>query len=370
MKKDIFVKESQYVVYEQQNVIYDNYETRYFISQNTFKMLKAFEVKTGDFLMSGAGTIGKISRVPSNIKQGVFNQAIIRFQIDEESTDAEYFLQLMRSDSMQNRLTSKNPGSAITNFVPMAELKEWHILLPSIEEQTAIGNFFKQLDDTIALHRRNYIKIQNVKAAYLEYIFSSKFIQNKSKNTNAWEQRKLGDLAEIRRGASPRPIHDEKWFDKNSEIGWLRISDVTEQNGRIKSIEQRLSKEGQEKTLVLNKPNLILSIAATVGKPVINYIPTGIHDGFIVFLNLNADMEFLFQWLEIFRPQWQKSGQSGSQVNINSELVREQKITLPKSKEEQTAIGNFFKQLDDTIALHQRKHQKMSCVRRENERLF
>ncbi|OZN25015.1 hypothetical protein CFY87_06755 [Actinobacillus seminis] len=70
----------------------------------------------------------------------------------------------------------------------------------SKEEQTAIGNFFKQLDDTIALHRRNYIKIQNVKAAYLEYIFSSKFIQNKSKNTNAWEQRKLGEVATFLNG--------------------------------------------------------------------------------------------------------------------------------------------------------------------------
>ena len=173
----------------------------------------------------------------------------------------------------------------------------------------------------------------------------------------------MGELADIRRGASPRPIQDEKWFDKNSKIGWLRISDVTEQNGRIHFIEQKLSFAGQEKTLVLNEPHLILSIAATIGKPVINYVPTGIHDGFIVFLNLKTDMEFLFQWLEIFRPQWQKLGQSGSQVNINSELVRDQIITLPKSKEEQTQIGNFFKQLDDTIALHQRELEKFKILK-------
>nr|WP_162619130.1 restriction endonuclease subunit S [Leuconostoc mesenteroides] len=40
---------------------------------------------------------------------------------------------------------------------------------------------------------------------------------------DAWEQRKLGDLANIVRGASPRPIQDPKWFDKESNIGWLRI---------------------------------------------------------------------------------------------------------------------------------------------------
>lgn len=51
--------------------------------------------------------------------------------------------------------------------------------------------------------------------------------------TDDWEQRKLGELADIARGASPRPIQDPKWFDDSSQVGWLRIADVTEQNGRI-----------------------------------------------------------------------------------------------------------------------------------------
>ena len=150
--------------------------------------------------------------------------------------------------------------------------------------------------------------------------------------TYTWEQRKLGDLANIRRGASPRPIQDPKWFDNDSHIGWLRISDVTEQKGRITSLEQKLSVLGQEKTLVLREPNLILSITATVGKPVINYIPTGIHDGFIVFLDLKTDMEFMYQWLESYQSQWQKFGQPGSQVNINSDLEYERKRKRKNSR--------------------------------------
>ena len=51
--------------------------------------------------------------------------------------------------------------------------------------------------------------------------------------TDDWDQRTLGELSEIVRGASPRPIQDPKWFDSNSDVGWLRISDVTAQNGRI-----------------------------------------------------------------------------------------------------------------------------------------
>lgn len=62
-----------------------------------------------------------------------------------------------------------------------------------------------------------------------------------------WSKLKLGELAEIVRGSSPRPISDPRWFDINSDIGWLRISDVTEQNGKITKLEQKISKDGQKR---------------------------------------------------------------------------------------------------------------------------
>ncbi|KAA8348635.1 restriction endonuclease subunit S [Leuconostoc mesenteroides] len=164
----------------------------------------------------------------------------------------------------------------------------------------------------------------------------------------------MGDLANIVRGASPRPIQDPKWFDKESNIGWLRISDVTEQNGRIYHLDQHISKLGQEKTRVLTEPHLLLSIAATVGKPLVNYIKTGVHDGFLIFLDPLFEREFMFQWLEMFRPQWKKYGQPGSQVNLNSELIRNQDILIPGNTEQQK-IGSFFKQLDNLITQNERK---------------
>lgn len=104
--------------------------------------------------MSGAGTIGRISSVPKGIKRGVFNQALIRFRINNSITDSEYFIQFIRADFMQRKLTGANPGSAITNLVPMSEVKKWIILVPQIIEQKKIGKFFKQLDNLITLHQR------------------------------------------------------------------------------------------------------------------------------------------------------------------------------------------------------------------------
>ncbi|MFU7538694.1 restriction endonuclease subunit S [Enterococcus casseliflavus] len=230
--------------------------------------------------------------------------------------------------------------------------------VPSYEEQQKIGSFFKQLDETIALHQRKLDLLKETKKGFLQKMFpknGAKVPEIRFPGfTEDWEQRKLGELATIVRGASPRPIQDPKWFDTESDVGWLRIADVTEQDGRIYYLEQHISKLGQEKTRVLVEPHLLLSIAATVGKPVVNYVKTGVHDGFLIFLNAIFDREFMFQWLEMFRPKWQKYGQPGSQVNLNSELVRNQEILIPNN-EEQQKIGSFFKQLDDTIALHQRE---------------
>ncbi|MHA2633940.1 restriction endonuclease subunit S [Streptococcus agalactiae] len=169
-----------------------------------------------------------------------------------------------------------------------------------------------------------------------------------------WEEKKLGELSNIVRGASPRPIQDPKWFDTESDVGWLRISDVTEQEGRITYLQQRISKLGQEKTRVLKDSHLLLSIAATVGKPVINYVKTGIHDGFLVFLDPKFSREFMFQWLDMFRPYWNKYGQPGSQVNLNSEIVRNQVINLP-SLPEQESIGQLFQTVDQLLQLQDQK---------------
>lgn len=181
--------------------------------------------------------------------------------------------------------------------------------------------------------------------------------------SDAWEKRKLGELANIRRGASPRPIKNKKWFSQTSQVGWIRISDVTEQNGRIHQVEQHLSDAGQKKTLVLKSKHLLLSIAATVGKPVQNYIQVGVHDGFIVFMDPKFDLDFMFYFLEKYRPNWARFGQPGSQININSELVRDLVVSIP-TVHEQVAVAQFIITLDNLIAATQHRIDTLEHVKK------
>ena len=223
LKKEIFVENSDYVVYEQQNAIYDNYKTRYNISKEKFDELHKFSLKENDFIMSGAGTIGRISRVPKGIKPGVFNQALIRFRINSELTDPKYFLQFIRAENMQRKLTGANPGSAITNLVPMTEVKNWEIFVPAKAEQIKIGDFFKNLDNTIALHQRKLTLLKQLKQTYLQALFPQSELNiptlRFARFSDSWEQRKVSSLAkETFGGGTPKTGVKKYW---KGSFPWL-----------------------------------------------------------------------------------------------------------------------------------------------------
>jgi type I restriction enzyme S subunit len=125
-----------------------------------------------------------------------------------------------------------------------------------------------------------------------------------------WEVKRLGDIARIQRGASPRPIDDPIWFDQNSSVGWVRISDVTSAGIYLSETTQRLSLLGVKHSRPVATRSLIMSICATVGRPVITNIDVCIHDGFVVFDDLAAGQRFVYHVLKWIEPDWAKQGQT------------------------------------------------------------
>lgn len=279
--------------------------------------------------------------------------------------DLAFFYNLLRTMKKQKEVVSASSGTTVKHTSPDKFLNRI-CLFPNKEEQTKIGNYFQKLDALINQHQQKHDKLNSIKKAMLEKMFPKQgetMPEIRFKGfSGEWEEKELGELAEIVRGASPRPIEDPKWFDSQSSVGWLRIRDVTEQDGRIHYLEQRISKLGQEKTRVLHEKHLLLSIAASVGKPVVNYVETGVHDGFLIFKKPLFELEFMYQWLKSFETKWQQFGQPGSQVNLNSDIVKNLTITIP-TNEEQTAIGNYFQKLDVLINQHQQQITKLNNIK-------
>ncbi len=161
-----------------------------------------------------------------------------------------------------------------------------------------------------------------------------------------WQRVRLGDIAEIKRGASPRPIENPKWFCTNSNVGWVRISDISKNSRFLYKTAQKLSKKGIEKSRFIKQNSLIMSMCATIGKPIITKIDTCIHDGFVVFENPKIDLNYLYYFLCYIEKEWLESGQQGSQVNLNVDLIKNKEVFCPKDLDEQAAITNILSDLD------------------------
>ena len=336
-----------------ENGQYDLYDANSLIGKTNKGYM---EIEYITIIKDGAG-VGRTRMLPKNTMfLGTMGA------LTPKNSSLGFLYQLVTSANLRKICT----GSTIPHiyFKDYGKLKFY---IPSIIEQEVIGKFFNNIDYLVTLHQCKLEKLKLTKKALLQKLFpkNGKHIPEiRFKGfTDAWEQCKLGDLAEIVRGASPRPISDPKWFDNDSNVGWLRIADVTAQDGRIRYLEQKISELGQEKTRVIKTPHLLLSIAATVGKPVINYVPTGVHDGFLIFLNPKFNILYAFWWLEMFREKWNKYGQPGSQVNLNSDLVKNQVINIPNEKE-QEKISSFLESLDKIITLHQCKLDRLISIKK------
>ena len=164
-----------------------------------------------------------------------------------------------------------------------------------------------------------------------------------------WEVIPLSKTAKrITRGASPRPIDSPVWFDARSSVGWVRISDVTRSGRYLLETTQRLSDAGIRRSRPVPSGSLIMSICATVGRPIETRINTCIHDGFVVFDQPTIDQSFLYHTLTDLEPKWSKHGQTGSQMNLNTGLINRCLIHVPPLPE-QRAIATVLSDVDGLL---------------------
>jgi type I restriction enzyme S subunit len=149
LTKSMFISEG-YKVYEQYCPINDDCSfERYYISDEKFKELEGFAVKEGDFLVSCTGaTLGRITQVPSNFKEGIINQALLRVRINNTYIDSEFFKLLFRSPYFQKSIFANSKGSAIPNVKGVGDLKVMLVpFLPFKEQQMIVA----KVDELMAL---------------------------------------------------------------------------------------------------------------------------------------------------------------------------------------------------------------------------
>ena len=309
-----------------------------------------FSLRVGDILLNEGQSLDLVGR--SAIYKGeppncCFQNTLVRFR-SGESTDSNYAQYLFESFLRRGEFAKIALQTTSIAHLGAGRFGRMTFVAPPRGEQAAIGQSLADADALIDSLEQLLTKKRQIKQGAMQELLTGKrrlpgFVER-------WQTRSLNSLANIQRGASPRPIDDPAWFDDTSSVGWVRISDVTRAGMHLETTTQRLSDAGVRKSRFVRAGSLIMSICATVGRPIITTLNTCIHDGFVVFDALAVDQKFLYYALRNIEDKWSERGQTGSQMNLNTGLINGTTIPVPDSHEEQIALAEVLFDMDAEIA--------------------
>ena len=296
-----------------------------------------------------------------------------------EKIDSYYLAYMLRSESARAKITLLAQGISRYN-ISKNKVMEIAVSLPSLDEQKMIGQYFSQLDHLITLHQRKYDKLQVLKKAMLEKMFpknGSSVPEIRFKGfTDAWEQRKLGEVVEritrknenlestlpLTISAQYGLINQNEFFDKriaskdvsgyflvrNGEFAYNKSTSSDAPWGAIKRLDSYES--GVLSTLYIVFK--ILDERKTSSDYIVTYY--------------NTDL-----WHKGIQAIAAEGARNHGLLNVAPADFFETNLTMPKDYAEQQQIGSFFQQLDHLITLHQRELEKLQNIKKSMlEKMF
>ena len=232
LTKSMFVPDNgdAYKVYEQKNAIQkDSNLGHYFISGEKFQELKGFEVLPNDIIVSCAGTIGETYIMPSDIRSGIINQALMIIRL--HNIDITPFYLLYFDFILKNEAGKDGKGTAIKNIPPFDILKNYWIPLPPLAEQDRIIKevaLWQRLIDSIDGNIEDIFKLsKKTKSKILDLAISGKLVPQDPNDEPAIEL-----LKRINPGFEPcdNSHYENIEFDIPQNWVWATIGDIFEHN--------------------------------------------------------------------------------------------------------------------------------------------
>ena len=316
-------------------------------------------IKNGDLVLSPQNLwLGNINI--NNLGKGLVSPSYKTFELI--NIDSSFINPQLRTQKMleEYKNSSTQGASVVRRNLEIDSFYQIKIFVPTISEQEKIGSFFKQLDNTIALHQRKLDLLKEQKKGYLQKMFpknGEKVPELRFAGfADDWEERKLGELASFSKGngytkndlvefGDPIILYGrlytkyETVIEKVDTFVNKKDNSIISEGSEVIVPASGESSEDISRASVVGKSGLILGGDLNIIKPV-NYI-----DSIFLALTISNGSQ---------RQEMSKRAQGKSVVHLHNSDLKQVNLLYPKL-EEQQKIGTFFKQLDCAIALHQRK---------------
>ncbi|MDE3303354.1 restriction endonuclease subunit S [Lacticaseibacillus rhamnosus] len=338
-------------------------ETPYYGANGIQDYVEGF-THNGEFVLVAEDGANDLQNYPVQYVDGkvwVNNHAHV-LQAKEERVDNKFLTNALKHTNIEPYLVGG--GRAKLNADVMMKI---NFKVPTLPEQVQIGEFFDNLDHLITLHQRKLAKLKELKQGYLQKLFpknGSKFPQLRFAGfADAWEQRKLGQVAEIVGGGTPSTTKPEYW---DGHIDWYAPAEIRTQR-YVRSSQKKITDAGLKSSSARMLPvgTVLFTSRAGIGKTAILATEASTNQGFqsIVPIKNELDSYFIFSRTEELKRYGEVNGAGSTFVEVSGKTMAKMPINIP-SMEEQREIGRFFQRLDDTIALHQRKLEKLQELKK------
>ncbi len=327
------------------------------------------EVKYGDVLFTTSSEtpeeVGMSSVWLGDTPNIYLNSFCFGFRPNQK-IDSYFLGYSLRAPYMRDKIKILAQGISRYN-ISKNKVMELEISLPNNEEQKLLGTFLQRIDLIITLHQRKLDKLQATKKALLQEMFPEGG-QDKPKRrfkgfTDAWEQRKLGDIATITGGGTPSTNISEYW---NGDIDWYSPVEIGEKRYASGSI-RKITKLGLEKcsAKILPVGTVLFTSRAGIGNTAILQVEGCTNQGFqsITPNSKELDTYFLYTMTPKLKRYGEVTGAGSTFVEVSGKQMEQMNLMIP-SIDEQKHVSQLFKVMDDAITLYQRKLDKLKNLKR------
>ena len=306
------------------------------VKWNSCVGLENFLLKDGDILIQMDGAlIGKsYAKIKENQLPALLVQRVTRARTNNKFASQDFMYQIIQRDFL--RYIEMNKTETAVPHLSLNDIRNFEIMVPCLAEQKKIGDYFESLDHLITLHHRKYMK--NIDLSLFD-----------------WEQRKLGELAEIVGGGTPSTSVESYW---DGDIDWYAPAEIGEQI-YLKSSQRKITEEGLNKSSakVLPVGTVLFTSRAGIGKTAILLKEGCTNQGFqsIVPNKNKLDSYFIFTRSEELKRYGETVGAGSTFVEVSGKQMANMELMMPTTMDEQQKIGEYFSNLDNLITLHHRK---------------
>ena len=313
---------------------------------------KTREVHPGDLILSNSMSFGKPYIMGID---GCIHDGWLLIRNTYGVFDLTFLCHLLGTPQMLSQYRSLAAGSTVNNLNKEL-VGNTVVTIPSITEQRVLGDYLEQLDNLITLHQRQPFLHSPPDISLIVQLTPPFY-------TFSWEQRKLGDIADIVGGGTPSTGNQSYW---DGDIDWYAPAEIADQI-YANSSQKKITGLGYENSSAKMLPpgTVLFTSRAGIGKTAILTRKGCTNQGFqsIVPHRGELDSYFIFSRTEELKRYGELVGAGSTFVEVSGKQMAVMELMMPPTMREQLTIGGFFQQLDHLITLHQRQTIVYAVIR-------